>query len=413
MRVWTKSACVVLAWSALLMIMAAAGMSRSHPAQAETRIARSTTGITLADTVSVAAVSVRAVSPAARYVVQPGDTLSGIAARLAVRGGWAALYAANRPLIGPDPDVIRPGTVLVLPGGRALTRYVVVPGDTLSAVAAALAVRGGWPALYAANRRVIGADPGVIRPGTVLAIPGPAARPSAGRSPGRRSYPRPPSAPAGRGHRPGPGRSAAAGMPSWLTTLLLAAGLLIGAAFLAEPAMAVRRRRAASRAARAARATGSGAALAVSGQRPARGQSAGGKIRIVVADYDRVVVTCSTRDGTVYVLRPPGSEPAAILQAARLVLREGAYRQLAGELGLPAEWPIVVADYDRVVVTCSTRDGTVYVLRPPGEDPKAILRAARLVLPEWSYGELADQLGVPAAWPMEDEPGMPASWAAE
>ena len=117
MRVWTKSACVVLAWSALLMIMAAAGMSRSHPAQAETRIARSTTGITLADTVSVAAVSVRAVSPAARYVVQPGDTLSGIAARLAVRGGWAALYAANRPLIGPDPDVIRPGTVLVLPGG--------------------------------------------------------------------------------------------------------------------------------------------------------------------------------------------------------------------------------------------------------------------------------------------------------
>ena len=133
----------------------------------------------------------------------------------------------------------------------------------------------------------------------------------------------------------------------------------------------------------------------------------------MVADYDRVVVTCSTRDGTVYVLRPPGAEPAAILQAARLVLPEGPYRQLAGELGLPAEWPIVVADYDRVVVTCSTRDGTVYVLRPPGEDPKAILRAARLVLPEWSYGELADQLGVPAAWPMEDEPGMPASWAAQ
>ena len=88
----------------------------------------------------------------------------------------------------------------------------------------------------------------------------------------------------------------------------------------------------------------------------------------MVADYDRVVVTCSTRDGTVYVLRPPGAEPAAILQAARLVLPEGAYRQLAGELGMRAEWPIVVADYDRVVVTCSTRDGTVYVLRPPGEE---------------------------------------------
>ena len=84
--------------------------------------------------------------PASRYVVQPGDTLSGIAARLAVRGGWPALYAANRPLIGPDPDVIRPGTVLVLPGGRALTRYMVAAGDTLSAIAAR------WPCAAAGRR---------------------------------------------------------------------------------------------------------------------------------------------------------------------------------------------------------------------------------------------------------------------
>ena len=52
-------------------------------------------------------------------------------------------------------------------------------------------------------------------------------------------------------------------------------------------------------------------------------------------------------------------------------------------------------------MTCNTRDDTVYVLRPPGEDPKAILRVARLVLPEGPYGELADQLGVPASWPVE------------
>ena len=204
MRVWTKSACVVLAWSAL-PIMVAAGMSRSHPAQAETRIASnsnsssssssSSSGIVLAGTVSVAAVPVRAVSPAGRYVVQPGDTLSGIAARLAVRGGWAALYAANRPVIGPDPDVIGPGAVLVLPGGKPVTRYVVAPGDTLSAIAAALAVRGGWPVLYAANRRVIGADPDVIRAGTVLAIPG-------RRRPGPRpGVPQAPACPRGRRRR--------------------------------------------------------------------------------------------------------------------------------------------------------------------------------------------------------------------
>jgi len=62
---------------------------------------------------------------------------------------------------------------------------------------------------------------------------------------------------------------------------------------------------------------------------------------------------------------------------------------------------IVLADYDRLVVTHNKADDTVYVLRPPGEDPRTILRVARLVLPEDPYEELADQLGVPASWPME------------
>jgi hypothetical protein len=61
----------------------------------------------------------------------------------------------------------------------------------------------------------------------------------------------------------------------------------------------------------------------------------------------------------------------------------------------------VLADHDRLVVTCNQRDDTVYVLRPPGEDPRAILRVARLVLPEDRYGELARQLGMPAIGPVE------------
>jgi len=65
-----------------------------------------------------------------------------------------------------------------------------------------------------------------------------------------------------------------------------------------------------------------------------------------------------------------------------------------------AEAGIVLADYDRVVVTQSLHDGTVYVLRPPDEDPRMILRAARLVLPEDLYRELARQLGMPASWPI-------------
>src|SRR5580698_4130936 len=174
---WTKSACVVLAWSILLILLVAGGMKGSVPAQANIRIASSTsstssTKVTLASTLSVAAAFVPASRPAARYVVQSGDTLSGIAARFAVRGGWPALYAANRPLIGPDPDVVHPGTVLVLPGQKEPVRYTVTVGDTLSGIATALAVRGGWPALYATNRQIVGPDPNVIRPGIVLSIPG-------------------------------------------------------------------------------------------------------------------------------------------------------------------------------------------------------------------------------------------------
>jgi len=395
-RVWTKSACAVLALgSVLIIVVVASGMSQPvRPAQANIRIASSTTDITRASRAAVAAVLVMAPRPVRGYAVQPGDTLSGIAARLAVRGGWPALYAANRPRIGPDPDVIRPGTVLVLPGRKALARYTVADGDTLAAIAAALAVHGGWPALYAANRRVIGPDPGLIRPGTVLAIPRPAAPSPPGSRPGHRVPTPPPSAPAGGRPGHGPGTATlATGMPGWLKTVLLAAGLLVGAAFLAEPMLLARRRRRRGAEARAAQ-------PAAAGQRPGAGEPGAGRAGIVVADHDRLVVTRSQPDDTVYVLRPPGQDPREILRVARLVLPENPYRELAAWLGMPASWPIIVADHDQLVVTRSKTDGTVYVLRPPGQDPREILRVARLVLPEALYGELADLLGVPASWPM-------------
>ena len=189
---------MVLAWSILLIIIvAAAGMTGpGRPVQANIRMTSSTTSstqLTWAAAAGAAAAPGRAAAPAARYVVQPGDTLAGIAARFAVRGGWPALYAANRPLLGPDPGLIRPGAVLVLPGQQAPARYRVVPGDTLAAIAAGLAVRGGWPALYAANRRVIGPDPALIRPGTVLRVPRLPAPPPAALGPGPRQHPAPPS----------------------------------------------------------------------------------------------------------------------------------------------------------------------------------------------------------------------------
>lgn len=59
----------------------------------------------------------------ARWVVRPGDSLWEIAARdlpapssaARIEARWREIYRANRRAIGADPDVIVPGTVLVLP----------------------------------------------------------------------------------------------------------------------------------------------------------------------------------------------------------------------------------------------------------------------------------------------------------
>ncbi len=366
---------MVLAWSILLIILVAVGMKGSvHPAQANTRTAGSTTEVILTSTLSVASSPVTATSHTTKYVVRSGDTLSGITARFAVRGGWPALYAANRRAIGPDPDIIHAGTVLVLPGRKAPVRYTVAAGDTLSGIAAEFAVRGGWPALYAANRRVIGPDPGIIHTGTVLTFPHSAApaHPTPGRAHRRYHRPAPPpSPPAGPRHHPRPvtqGPPAAAGMPQWLKTMLLAVGLLILAAFLAEPVLVVRRRRQQA----AVRALPPRTAVQP-GKAADPGQAVSGP-RTAVSGPGTAVSEPRTAD--------PGQGPGC--------RRPGAERA-----------HIVLADYDRLVVTRNMRDDTVYVLRRPGEDPKAILRVARLVLPEGSYGELAKQLGMPAIGPVE------------
>lgn len=68
-----------------------------------------------------------AAAAAQGYRVRPGDTLTGVAARLGVD---PVQLAAVNDL--PDPDSIRAGQVLTLPEPGT---YEVVPGDTLSALA--------------------------------------------------------------------------------------------------------------------------------------------------------------------------------------------------------------------------------------------------------------------------------------
>ena len=379
MRKWTKSACVVVALG-ILFLLAVIGFGESaHPAQAKASIASSSSNWTIssrtsssrtsssssstqaapASLLTVTAAQVAARSPVT-WVVRPGDTLSGIAAALGVRGGWQVLYAANRRLIGPDPGLIRPGMTLVVPGARQPASYAVAPGDTLSGIAAALGVRGGWRGLYAANRRLIGPDPGLIRPGMILAVPGQAGSGKApavpGTGPGGHRAPTSPPTRGSQPHRPPaggaptvgiptvgatptlPGSASPAGMvpargpaadgvmPRWLKVTLLAVGVLTVASFIAQPAVAAWHRRRRGIRARAA------------WQRD-RGQRAAERAaRIVQADYERLIITYSISDDTVYVLTPPGEDPRAVLRAARLVLPEDTYEDLADHLGVPSGW---------------------------------------------------------------------------
>ncbi|HEX4831011.1 MAG TPA: LysM domain-containing protein [Trebonia sp.] len=391
----------------------------------------------------------------ARYVVQPGDTLSRIAAALAVPGGWQALYTANRPLIGPNPDVIRAGVALTVPepGGQpASARYKVQPGDTLSRIAAALAVPGGWQALYTANRPLIGPNPDIIRTGLILTAPRPAAvRPPStvpptgpGHQPGpppatRPSAPGKPTAsptkpsvpsgsspavpaappatppvsaspsprPASPSASPGAGKRSmtSGGFPPWLAVMLIVAAVLIGIAFLAEPALVLvvwyrrgnRHRIRAAPAGTAGGDPGTRAGPAASG--PAANEPAANEPAASGSTASRSTGNGYSANGSAAKGSTANGKAAngsmgssGALQAAAIT----AETQRAAERAR-----IILADHDRLIVTYSLADHTVYVLTPPGEDPLAVLRAARLILPEETYQDLAGHLGVAPNWPLE------------
>jgi LysM repeat protein len=395
-RKWTTSACVVLAWSIMPLLAAADLAVPGHSAQATTTT--SITQITLAkaptspgspgspntnDHAILASKSAagttatpEAGKPAATWTVRQGDSLSAIATASGVPGGWQSLYAANRQAIGPDPDVIHPGTILTLPRRQAPMRYTVRPGDTLSGIAAALAIPGGWQELYAANRQAIGPDPNAIRPGTVLtAGAASTASTAGGESPQPASHkqheasppahadsPKPSIQPTARASEPqrapaanptpahatppNPAPAATRAMPNWLKGILIAAGLLAAIAFAIEPvAVFTRRRRPADKTPKTSRSTPRSPAntqerdpTRVAAQKTAEeaAQEAAARARIIFADHERLIVTYSSQDDAVYVFTPPGEDPGAVLRAARLILPEDRYEELAGHLGLPS-----------------------------------------------------------------------------
>lgn len=110
----------------------------------------------------------RSAAPAASgrsYVIQPGDTLLGIAQQSGVSS--SQLASANNL---NDPNDIVIGQTLVIPGskdnGSSPKTYTVQPGDSVSAIADNYGI--SITSLISANQID---DPALIQPGTQLAIP--------------------------------------------------------------------------------------------------------------------------------------------------------------------------------------------------------------------------------------------------
>jgi len=86
-----------------------------------------------AKTALVATTSLSAhASASAAYTVQPGDTLGTIAASNGTT--WQAVYAANRTVIGGDPNVIAVGEQLVLSASGVGPTAAQQPSDGAASV---------------------------------------------------------------------------------------------------------------------------------------------------------------------------------------------------------------------------------------------------------------------------------------
>jgi nucleoid-associated protein YgaU len=113
---------------------------------------------------------------ATNYVFQPGDSLWSVAEKFYGDGNqWPAIYEANRSIIGANPDLVQDGIMLYIPdlasNAVGSQTYVTKDNDTLWDMAARFYGDGNqWNRIFEANRDVIN-DPNVIYGGMQLTIP--------------------------------------------------------------------------------------------------------------------------------------------------------------------------------------------------------------------------------------------------
>jgi nucleoid-associated protein YgaU len=110
------------------------------------------------------------------YVVMRGDYLWKIAGKSDIYGDpyqWMRIYSSNKDMI-KDPDIIYPEWVLKIQRGVGPEQYLVMKGDFLEKIAKnpeILNDPAAWTKIYEANKDIIGEDPSLIYPYTVLIIP--------------------------------------------------------------------------------------------------------------------------------------------------------------------------------------------------------------------------------------------------
>ncbi|MER0449501.1 transglycosylase family protein [Streptomyces sp. Edi4] len=131
-------------------------------------------------------------APQLTTTTQRRTEIKPAAAHTATRA--AAHTATKAPAAKPAaPKKAEQASPTKVPGPRE--SYTVLHGDSLSEIAERERVQGGWPHLYAENRTVIGADPDLIRPGQRLTLPGAApAKPTAPPRSAPKPAARPPAA---------------------------------------------------------------------------------------------------------------------------------------------------------------------------------------------------------------------------
>jgi nucleoid-associated protein YgaU len=87
------------------------------------------------------------------------------------RAGTPATIAAAPTPAAPTPPAPAPAAPTHAFTGQTID-YVIVPGDTLSTIATAHNVTGGWVQLYTINHALI-SNPNLIYPGQIIKVPQP------------------------------------------------------------------------------------------------------------------------------------------------------------------------------------------------------------------------------------------------